>query len=223
MPSQTPEYPSAYASDHISTDPRHYGYQGYRYVPYAYDPNSPEPILYRLEPKYSGKKILVIVLIVIAVIIAGIAALIGSAHHSQQQWMREQVYSKEADKVYRESIKDLDPKALTKEGVVHSYKVDDNSIRHNPMGGIMLSLIVNDDPSLTFDCNLNKNGGEGPIEGGISTSSLKLQDKLDKAYLSLRERDGSNSDGDGTDSDGETHQDDGTSQNDGSSPGNTQQ
>ncbi|WEV72531.1 DUF1310 family protein [Bifidobacterium sp. ESL0790] len=225
--SQTPEYPSTYAPDHISTDPKYYGYQGYRYVPYAYDPNGPEPILYRLEPKFSGKKIVVIVLIVISVIIAGIAALISSAHHSQQQWMREQVYSKEADKVYRESIKDFDPKAFTKEGIVHSYKVDDNSIKHNPMGGIMLALIVNNDPSLTFDCDLDKNGGEGPIEGGISSSSLKLQDKLDRAYPDLHRPDSGNNGGDADgnegDGDGDGGQDGGTNQNGSSSPGASQQ
>lgn len=55
-----------------------------------------------------------------------------------QEEMMEVVKSDEAKKVLEEGLKNLDPKALTSEGVIQTYKLDYESIKHNPMGGLRL-------------------------------------------------------------------------------------
>ncbi|WEV67373.1 DUF1310 family protein [Bifidobacterium sp. ESL0769] len=135
---------------------------------------------------HAGKIALIVVACVLAVAVA-IGGIVVKYHHDQEQWMRSVVYSKEADKIYREGIKFFDPKALTEDGIIRSYKVDDASIGHDPMGGIALELVVNDDPDMEVDVKLDKNGGTGPLEGGATSVSLKLQDLLDKAYPHLHD------------------------------------
>lgn len=65
--------------------------------------------------------------------------------------MLEVVKSKEAQLSYVRTIKNLDSKALTPEGIIQTFKVDFKTVKRNPIGGIMLELIVNDDEKLTID------------------------------------------------------------------------
>ncbi|WEV58952.1 DUF1310 family protein [Bifidobacterium sp. ESL0728] len=139
-----------------------------------------------VQKSHGGKIALIVVACVLAVAVV-IGGIVSKYHADQKQWMHEAAYSKEADKIYRDSIKFFDPKAFSKNGIIHSYKVDDASIGHDPMGGIALELIVNDDPDMEVDVKLDKNGGTGPLKGGATSVSLKLQDLLDKAYPHLHD------------------------------------
>ena len=94
-----------------------------------------------------------------------------------QEDMIEIVKSKEAKNVFEEGLKNLDPKALTSEGIIQSYKIDYDSIEHNPMGGIKVTLYVNGDPELYVMTTLNKYDNEN-IEGGGGGYSGKLNDML---------------------------------------------
>ena len=58
--------------------------------------------------------------------------------------------SKEAKKVYEDYMKTKDPKALTKEGIIHSYEIDNNSLYYNPMGGMEVTVYVTHDKDLEF-------------------------------------------------------------------------
>ena len=61
--------------------------------------------------------------------------------------------SDEAKKVYEEYLKKEDPYAFTEKGFVHSYQVKIDSLSYNPMGGLMVSLIINDDDEMLVDYN----------------------------------------------------------------------
>lgn len=90
-----------------------------------------------------------------------------------QAEMLKVVKSKEAKEVFEEGLKNLDPKAFTKEGIIQSYEIDYDSIKHSPMGGIMVNLIVNHDPQLKVYCTLNKVDGKTlEDEGGGHSSKL---------------------------------------------------
>ena len=54
--------------------------------------------------------------------------------HQEKQKMIQIANSKEAKKVYEDYMKTRDPKALTKEGIIKSYKIDNDSLYYNPMG-----------------------------------------------------------------------------------------
>ncbi|WEV46677.1 DUF1310 family protein [Bifidobacterium sp. ESL0690] len=142
---------------------------------------------------HAGKIVLIVVacVLVVAVAIGGIAA---KYHHDQEQWMRSVAYSKEADKIFRKTLKKMDPKAFTPQGVIRSYTIDERKITHNPMGGIDVTAYVNNDQSLYVFFTLERNGGTGPLEDGGGGNSAKLEKMLDKAYPHLHQGSGGEAD-----------------------------
>ncbi|MDF7640838.1 DUF1310 family protein [Bifidobacterium sp. ESL0784] len=110
----------------------------------------------RVQGKRGGKLALIAVACLLAVAVA-IGGIVAKYHADQKQWMRSVVYSKEADKVFRDTlVAQYDSKAFSKDGVIQSYKVDDKSIKHSPMGGILGIRIINDKPDLYVYFSLDK-------------------------------------------------------------------
>ena len=69
--------------------------------------------------------------------------------------------SKEARKVYEEHMRENDPNALTREGVIQSYEIDTETLEYNPMGGLMVRLYFNNNKELDFHFGLiKKDNGE---------------------------------------------------------------
>ena len=85
------------------------------------------------------------------------------------------VHSEEVKKLIVEELKEVDPNALTDKGKIRSYKIDDASIRHNPMGGIMFHVIINDDSDAIFKFGIRKYGEDGRMSlvGGSLTEKLQ--------------------------------------------------
>lgn len=86
------------------------------------------------------------------------------------------VYSDEAKQVFNDDIKLIDTKAFTKEGIIQSYKVDKESIEPNPMGGILVTLVINKDSALKLTYTLNKRNGS--LKGGGASISKELTKQL---------------------------------------------
>ena len=81
--------------------------------------------------------------------------------------------SKEARKVYEEHMRENDPNALTREGVIQSYEIDTETLECNPMGGLMVRLYFNNNKELDFHFGLIKNDN-GDYETYGYTVSPKL-------------------------------------------------
>ena len=81
--------------------------------------------------------------------------------------------SKEARKVYEEHMRENDPNALTREGVIQSYEIDTETLEYNPMGGLMVQLYFNNNKELDFHFGLIKNDN-GEYETYGYTVSPKL-------------------------------------------------
>ncbi|EAF1658346.1 DUF1310 family protein [Listeria monocytogenes] len=77
------------------------------------------------------------------------------------------VYSEEAKQVFEKRLTNLDAKAFTKEGIIQSYEIDEGSIKSNPMGGIEVRLIINNNSELYASYTMSRNnsvlGGGGVI------------------------------------------------------------
>ena len=73
-------------------------------------------------------------------------------------------------------LKIMDEKALTPEGKIKSYRLDDDKIKKNPMGGIDISIIVNDDK----DMILNTTISQDKYNGGYKTEGMSISPKLDE-------------------------------------------
>ena len=79
---------------------------------------------------------------------------------------------KEVKKLIVEELKAIDPNALTDKGKIRSYKIDDSSIKHNPMGGINTTIIVNDNPDLYLIYVVKKKNKGYTVGGGVVSGAL---------------------------------------------------
>ena len=98
--------------------------------------------------------------------------------HKNQEFRNEKtriVHGEEVKKLIMEELKAIDPNALTEKGKIRSYKIDDASIRHNPMGGIMFHIIINDSISMVGKMGIQKDGGSKQLSSVGMDESAGLQ------------------------------------------------
>lgn len=127
------------------------------------------------------KKIIFIVLVVILILclgIIGIGAKIRMDSKKLQEEMIVVVKSEEAKQVFERGLHNLEPEALTNEGIIQSYEINYKDITNNPMGGISVELVINNDDTLTIRYIINKQ--DGLLKGGGMVISPDLSKKLDR-------------------------------------------
>lgn len=122
-------------------------------------------------------KWLSIALFTIIIIISILGGKIFMDNKKFQHEMIEIVNGREAEEVFRESLAGLDSKAFTEEGIIKLYEIDDESIKHSPMGSILVNLILNNDKELVVKYDLNKRNGS--LEYGGLGLSEKLSQKIE--------------------------------------------
>ena len=116
------------------------------------------------------KKIISIIIAVMVVfLIGGCSKMIGSPSKEE---MIKVVKSEEAKKAIEETLKKLDKDALTEKGVIKNYEVDYDSVKHNPMGGIMFDVVINNDRELIVSSILSK---DTQLKIGSWSPSIKLE------------------------------------------------
>ena len=87
------------------------------------------------------------------------------------------VKSEEVKAIIEEDLNDIHEGALKEGNSIYSYQIDETSIRHNPMGGIMFRIFLNSDEKLVVYYTLQKDSRTGKIEysgGGYSQEVGKL-------------------------------------------------
>lgn len=120
------------------------------------------------------KKFLVATITSILLLI-GIVA--GSIYYEKYK-IEHIVKSDKAKTVIENMLKKIENKALTPDGKIKSYKIDYSKVKKNPMGGINISVIVNDNEEMIVNTTLEKNSrGEYIIDStAISPELWKLTD-----------------------------------------------
>ena len=116
------------------------------------------------------KKILIGILSIVAII----AVLIGGKIQMDKYRLKSIVHGEEGKAAIENMLKIMDEKALTPEGKIKSYKIDESYTKNNPMGGIIVRVIINDDPELDVETTLNKYPSRGRLEHGVMSVSPKL-------------------------------------------------
>lgn len=119
-----------------------------------------------------------IILSVVSLFLA--LCLVGGIYltHKNQEFhnkMTRIVHSEEVKKLIVEELKAIDPNALTEKGKIRSYKIDDSSIKHNPMGGIMFDVVINDSISMAGKMGIQKDGGSEQLSSVGMDESAGLQ------------------------------------------------
>ena len=116
------------------------------------------------------KKIIsIIIALMVVFLIGGCSKMTGSPSKEE---MIKVVKSEEAKKAIEETLKKLDKDALTEKGVIKKYEVDYDSVKYNPMGGIMFDVVINNDRELIVSSILRK---DTQLEIGSWSPSIKLE------------------------------------------------
>ena len=123
-----------------------------------------------------------IVGIVMAIILA-IGILIIGGYKVMQKVEYDQmvkiVKSDEVQMVIEKRLRTIDSKAFTSEGVIQLYEVDYNSVKHNPMGGIMVKIYVNHKKENLVTLTLVKETTDNRIHMGSSSVSKELRETIE--------------------------------------------
>ena len=122
------------------------------------------------------KKILIGILSTVAII----AILIGGKIQMDKYRVKSIVHSEEAKVAIKRIFKNRDDKAFTSEGKIKSYRLDEGKIKKNPMVGVDISIIVNDDK----DMILNTTISQDKYNGGYKTEGMSISPKLDEIMYS---------------------------------------
>ncbi|HGD4915349.1 TPA: DUF1310 family protein [Streptococcus agalactiae] len=96
-------------------------------------------------------------LLILLLTVLGGSGYMVFKQHTEKEKMIAIVHSDEAKEVYEEQLKKLDRNALTENGKIKEYQIDDSSLKYNPMGGMNLKLIINDNKKLDISFGLVKN------------------------------------------------------------------
>ena len=126
----------------------------------------------KMKPKRKNCRYLFGVLLLGVLVWGG---LLVKKHLDFQNEMVQIVHSKEVEKLIIHDLKLKDPNAFTEKGRIHSYAIDDKTIEHNPMGGIMFDVVINGDKEIIGSMGLWKTSEDGPIESVGMDASKGLQ------------------------------------------------
>ena len=123
------------------------------------------------------KKIISIIMVVMVVfLIGGCSKMTGTPSKEE---MTKVVKSEEGKKIIEEGLKNMEKDALTEKGVIKSYEVDYDSVKHNPMCGIMFDIYINNDKELYIRKTLVR-GIDGKLTSGGGGYSSKLDRLLER-------------------------------------------
>ena len=116
------------------------------------------------------RKIVIRILTVIVII----ALLIIGKIQIDKYRIKSITHGEEGKAAIENMLKIMDEKAFTSEGKIKSYKIDESYTHKNPMGGLTVRVIINDDPELDVETTLNKYPSRGKLEHGVMSVSPKL-------------------------------------------------
>ena len=118
------------------------------------------------------------VIVIIAILITGKKYWNEYRVEKDVDQVEKMVYGEEVKTELEYILKLLDRKALTPEGKIKSYKIDDSYTMKGITEAINVKLIINDDKDLTVKTALYKDSKRGALEHGAILTSEKLSGLL---------------------------------------------
>ena len=113
-----------------------------------------------------GKKALIGVSLAVLATVGGIGGKVYMNNNDNK--IENIVKSDDAKQTIEEMLKKLDSKALTSEGKIKTYKIDESYSKVNPMGGIDIKIVINNNEKLVLETTLNKySEGKGYKHGAL--------------------------------------------------------
>ena len=120
------------------------------------------------------KKVLISIISVIVII----AILIVGKIQMDKYRVKTIVHGEDGKAAIENMLKIMDEKALTPEGKIKSYKIDESYTERNPMGGVNISIIVNGDKEMIINTTLERYSSSGKYEINSKAVSPKLSQEI---------------------------------------------
>ncbi|WP_187387635.1 DUF1310 family protein [Weissella muntiaci] len=106
------------------------------------------------------------VIAALIVIIGFIFLEIYMNNQEQQKMMIQIAKSDKAKVIYETKLKVMDENAFKENGIIKTYTIDIDEVGHNPMGGIDVTIWVNNDSKLYVFYTLNKDSDGKLVDDG---------------------------------------------------------
>ena len=121
-------------------------------------------------------KFIVLVMILFGLSLGGCSFFNGQS--AKKQEMIQIAESKKMKVAIENMLKKLDPKALTPEGKIKSYKIPKDDLDYNPMGGLMIKIIINDNEDLLLNTTIQEDSTTGEYEETYLSKTKELNELL---------------------------------------------
>lgn len=118
-----------------------------------------------------------ILLILLLTVLSGGGYMVFK-QHTEKEKMIAIAHSAEAMQIYEKHMKANDSRAFSEQGIIHNYKINDSEINYNPMGGMEVTVYVNNDTNKYFQFTILDNGN-GKLESGSYIISADLDNDLE--------------------------------------------
>ena len=123
-------------------------------------------------------KFIVLIMVVFSLSLGGCSFFTGQS--AKKQEMIQIAESKKMKVAIENMLKKLDPKALTPEGKIKSYKISKDDLDYNPMGGLLVKIVINNDEKLVLSTTIQEDATTGKYEETYFGETEELSDLLDK-------------------------------------------
>lgn len=123
-------------------------------------------------------KLIVLIMVVFSLSLGGCSFFNGQS--TKKQEMIQIAESKKMKVAIENMLKKLDPKALTPEGKIKSYKISKDDLDYNPMGGLLVKIVINNDEKLILSTTIQEDATTGKYEETYFGETEELSDLLDK-------------------------------------------
>ena len=121
---------------------------------------------------------IVVIMVLLSLLPSGCRLITG--HSTNNQEMIEIAESQKMKVAVENLLNKLDPKALTPEGKIKTYKISKSDLDYNPMGGLLVKVVINNDDRLVLSTTIQEDATTGKYEGTYIGETEELSDLLEK-------------------------------------------
>ena len=121
---------------------------------------------------------IVVIMVLLSLLPSGCRLITG--HSTNNQEMIQIAESQKMKVAVENLLNKLDPKALTPEGKIKTFKISKSDLDYNPMGGLLVKVVINNDDRLVLSTTIQEDATTGKYEGTYIGETEELSDLLEK-------------------------------------------
>ena len=117
-----------------------------------------------------------VIMILSGLLLGGCSLITGQS--TKKREMIQIAESKKMKVAIENMLTKLDSKALTPEGKIKSYKISKDDLDYNPMGGILVKIVINNDEKLVLSTTIQEDATTKKDEETYFGETEELSDLL---------------------------------------------